>query len=342
MWRVLWTCHRFRPDIIHAHLHEGITLGKVASKLFGVPMVADLQGSLTAELLEHKFIPKSSLVMKIMRWLELKINRMPQHLIVSSTHTSKLAATTFGISPYHLTTLMDGVDLDVFSPIDDDVALRLSLGIQAEDKLVVYIGVLTDYQGIDLLLESIPRVLQECPAAKFLIIGYPNEELYREKARALGVEERTCFTGKIPYDEAPRYLSLAQIAVSPKISTTEANLKLFTYMAMGLPTVVFDNPVNREILGDLGVYAKLGDVEDLTKALLTLLSDPASAKELGLQSRQKAIDDYSWLAVGRQLSAIYDAQIENQQQEQRINPGQRWNWLPRFALNRRVGETKIP
>jgi len=175
------------------------------------------------------------------------------------------------------------------------------------NKVVVFVGLLTKYQGIDLLLEAIPLVVQEVPNAKFLIIGYPNEELHREKARALGLEQWTHFTGKIPYEQVPRYLSLADVAVSPKISTTEANLKLFTYMAMGLPTVVFDNPVNREILGDLGIYARMGDIKSLAEALVCVLRDQEWAAQLGARVRQKAAEEYSWLGVGKRLSDIYNS-----------------------------------
>ena len=175
------------------------------------------------------------------------------------------------------------------------------------NQVVIYIGLLTEYQGIDLLLEAVPLVIRESPGVKFLIVGYPNEDLYREKARALGVEKWVHFTGKIPHQELPRYLSLADVAVSPKISTTEANLKLFSYLAMGLPTVVFDNPVNREILGNLGIYATTGDATSLAQALVGILQDQSRARELGAQGRQKAKSDYSWLVVGKRLKSIYDS-----------------------------------
>jgi glycosyltransferase involved in cell wall biosynthesis len=173
--------------------------------------------------------------------------------------------------------------------------------------VVIYVGLLSQYQGIDLLLEAIPPVVREVPEVKFLIVGYPGEQFYRDRARALGVERWTHFTGRIPYEEVPRYLSLADIAVSPKISATEANLKLFTYMAMGLPTVVFDNPINREILDDLGVYAKNGDVESLAAALIHVLQDRAWAQQLGKLSRQKAAALHSWLQVGKRLGDIYNS-----------------------------------
>lgn len=309
LWKVLWACRRFQPDIIHAHLHEGIVVGKIASTLFGTLLVADLQGSLTAELLDHKFIPTAALPLRIMYWVENKINQMPHQLVVSSTHTRQLCIDRFGCPPDQITTLIDGVDLDIFSPQGDDLALRASLGIRPDEKVVAFIGVLTEYQGIDLLLEAIPAVVEQCPNTRFLIMGYPNEDHYRRRAKELGVEQWTCFTGKMPYDESPHYLSLADVAVSPKISDTEANGKLFTYMAMGIPSVVFDNPVNREILGDLGVYARRKDPQDLARALISVLQDPIRAQHLGAQSRQKAASDYSWLAVGKRLAELYEDQL---------------------------------
>jgi len=174
------------------------------------------------------------------------------------------------------------------------------------NQVVVFIGVLSEYQGIDLLLKAIPLVVQEVPKVKFLIIGYPNEEMYMQKAKELGVERWIHFTGKVLHEEIPRYLSLADVAVSPKISTTEANLKLFSYMAMGLPTVVFDNPVNREILGSFGVYAKMGDTKSLAAAIVGLLQDQTRAHQLGAQCRRKATEDYSWLSVGKRLTSIYN------------------------------------
>jgi glycosyltransferase involved in cell wall biosynthesis len=133
LWKVLRVCRRFRPGIIHAHLHEGIVIGKIASKLFGIPLVADLQGSLTEELLDHKFIPNVRWLVKAIRWIEKKINQMPTHLIVSSTHTANTCINTYGISVDRVSSIMDGVDLDIFSPQEKDPTLQASLGILANE-----------------------------------------------------------------------------------------------------------------------------------------------------------------------------------------------------------------
>jgi glycosyltransferase involved in cell wall biosynthesis len=303
LWKVLQACKSFRPNILHAHLHEGIVIGKLASLWCKIPMVADLQGSLTEEVLDHGFLPRWQWLSNLVRWIEKKVNEMPLHLIASATRTTQQVKETFGLT--NVSTIGDGVDLDVFYPRPEDSELKTKLGIDKDDKVVVFIGVLTGYQGIDLLLDAAILVLRDIPTAKFLIIGFP-EEAYRGKALEMGLEAHVIFTGKIEYAEAPRYLSLGHVAVSPKISSSEANLKLFTYMAMGLPSVVFDNPVNREILGNLGIYATNGELIAFAKRLVEVLRDCERARQLGKDSYRKAASEYSWEAVGQQLRYVYE------------------------------------
>jgi glycosyltransferase involved in cell wall biosynthesis len=133
LWKVLRACRKFRPDIIHAHLHEGTVIGKIASQLFHIPLVADLQGSLTDELLAHKFIPNVTWVVRLMHWIEKKINQMPTHVIASSTQTVQSCIHMHGIPVDRVSPVMDGVDLEVFSPRERDLTLEASLGIRRNE-----------------------------------------------------------------------------------------------------------------------------------------------------------------------------------------------------------------
>ncbi|GJL55799.1 MAG: glycoside hydrolase [Nitrospirales bacterium] len=302
LWKVFQACRSFRPNILHAHLHEGIVIGKLASLWYKIPLVADLQGSLTEEVLDHGFLPRWNWLANAVRWIEKKVNAMPCHLITSASRTAQQVTEIFGMT--NVSTIGDGVDLDVFSRQPEDLELKAKLGIAPDDKVVVFIGVLTAYQGIDLLLDMAVLVLKDVPTAKFLIIGFP-EESYRKKAVTMGLGERVIFTGKIEYADAPKYLSLGSVSVSPKVSSSEANLKLFTYMALGLPCVVFDNPVNREILGNLGVYAENNDLVTFSNMIVELLIDHERARQIGEHCYQKASTEYSWEAVGYQLQEVY-------------------------------------
>jgi glycosyltransferase involved in cell wall biosynthesis len=95
------------------------------------------------------------------------------------------------------------------------------------------------------------------------------------------------------------------VAVAPKMSNTEGNGKISNYMAMGLPVVAFDTPVNRELLGDLGIYARFGDVEDLADKLFVALEKPGLAAHTGAAVREHAVAHLSWDAGARQIERIY-------------------------------------
>ena len=109
------------------------------------------------------------------------------------------------------------------------------------------------------------------------------------------------FTGRVDYDRAPLFLSAGDLAVSPKLSLTEANGKLFNYMACGLPTVVFDNQINREILGDDGIYVEHGNTSLLADAIIATMHNSERMNSLSEQVRDRAIKMHSWSARSRQM-----------------------------------------
>jgi glycosyltransferase involved in cell wall biosynthesis len=267
--------------------------------------VADLQGSLTGEMEAHGFFNRFPRLAGAFGRLERWIVRQPNLLLTSSGGFARALKETFGAPSERIDLLPDFVDTGRFRPgypVDD---LVRRYGLRGK-KVVAFLGVLTPYQGVDILLEEVvPGVIARSPEAHFLIMGYPHADRYEDKARAAGLSEHVTFTGRVPYADAPRHLCLAHAAVSPKSSASEANGKLLNYMAAGLPTVVFDMPVNREILGADGVYVRPGDAEGLANALAGLLADADGARSLGRRLRERAERQYGQEACGRSLVAHY-------------------------------------
>jgi glycosyltransferase involved in cell wall biosynthesis len=293
---------RLRPDLLHGHLHEGSAIGWLVGKLLGIPVVGDFQGSLSGEMKAHRFVKGQSWLYRFWARSEAWIDRLPQVAIASCSDVARELEERFGVDDVVLA--LDGVDTETFRPGVEtgDLQALVPPGRQA----VVYLGVLSAYQGVDHLLEAVPRVLARAPEAFFLVMGYPDEDRYRQKAGDLGVAEQVRFTGRIDYGQAARYLALGEVAVGPKLSETESNGKLYNYMACALPTVAFDTPPSREILGDLGVYAPPGDVAALADAIAALLEKPVQSRELGRQLRQRVIEHFSWENTAWQLLKAYD------------------------------------
>ena len=293
----------FRPHIIHSHLHEGLFIGYFLKKLFKTALILDYQGSLTGECVDHGFFKASSLMARIFRRLERMINNFADRIVTSSSAGVSELITNWGIPPERVIPVIDGVDTDIFQPLPQHEG-RQQTGIPANIPVVAYLGILSRYQGSDLLLDCISILKAREIQAHFLIMGFPCER-YKSAAIARGISDMITFTGKIEYSSAPLLLSAADIAISPKLSLTEANGKLFNYMACALPTVVFDTPVNREVLGDTGVYARYGEAQDMADKIINLLQDHETRRLSSKRTREKAVREHSWKARGRRLVEVY-------------------------------------
>jgi glycosyltransferase involved in cell wall biosynthesis len=212
-----------------------------------------------------------------------------------------------------VTAVPDGVNVERFAPIGGDETrrarvqhLREELGIPNGRSVVVYLGLLAEYQGTTHLLRAAETLVREGVDAHFLIMGHPGEARYRVLAARLGLADRVTFTGPVPYEQAHDYLALGNVAVSPKLSLTEGNGKLLNYIAMGLPTVAYDSRVSREILGDLGIYAPPGDWSALAVELKQTLHEPSAAHSRGKALRRKAMADHQWADSARTLLGVYE------------------------------------
>lgn len=305
-------------DVIHAHLHEGALIAHVLGKLFGLPVVFDFQGSLTEEMIDHRFLRRESIFYGPLRRLEHWINHASQVIFTSTSHAERVLLDQFNCDPAQVRVLPDCVNADVFRPASDYDAeslaeLRRQLNIPEGHKVIVYLGLLAEYQGTGLLLEALKRILSKHKDVYLLLMGFPGVQHYRQRAKELGVDHAVTFTGRVSYHEAARYLALGDVAVAPKLSMTEGLGKLLNYMAVALPTVAFDTPVAREYLGSDGHLAIRGDVESLADKLTTSLFPAATDKwslEMGKRLRQRAIQVFAWEQAGQMIVNTYRELIE--------------------------------
>jgi glycosyltransferase involved in cell wall biosynthesis len=307
---------RFRPDVLHAYLHEGALIGSCIGALLGCPLVFDFQGSLTGEMLDHNFLSPRSSWSGLLRRLEHWINRRPAAVLASSYHATHLLSEEFHLSGREtvsvpeVVALPDSVDPDHFRPATafdpiELAALRDRWAIPANCRLIVYLGLLAPYQGTDLLLEAMAHLAEAYRDVHLLLMGFPFVDRYRAKTAALGLADRVTLTGPIPYESAPAHLALGQVAVAPKLSATEGSGKLLAYMATALPVAAFGTPVHREYLGDLGIFAAPGNPVALAEALACLLSRAAEATARGQALREKVLESYTWQKTAALIESVY-------------------------------------
>jgi glycosyltransferase involved in cell wall biosynthesis len=177
-------------------------------------------------------------------------------------------------------------------------------------KWVAYMGHLRKGQGLELIIETLPRVVKEIPDVKLLIIGTGElENGLKQKATELGVRNNVEFKGFIK-DHRDIESILAKCAVglsmyepSPDSITQYTDpSKPKQYLACGLPIIITEVPWIAEEVEKkrLGLVIKY-DENALAKAIIRLLKDDSLYKE----SRNNAINYASKLSWGK----IFDAAL---------------------------------
>ncbi len=303
---------RFKPDVVHAFLHEGAFIARFCRLFYRKPTYFfDLQGSLTGELEAHRFIKKGSLIYKFFAWLEKRINSWFPIITQSDNLYSRLIES--GVDEGRVINALDGIDTELFSPRLPDKELADKHGISLEHPRVLFMGLLEQYQGADVMFEAFAKIAAKKQDVQFIVIGYPNIERYKEVCGKLGISENTKFLGKVDFEKAPDYLSLSSIGVAPKISLNEGDGKIYSYMAMGMATVAFDRNVSREILGEkCGLFAEMGDSDSLADRILTLIENEELRHSLGDNARKRAVELLSYEKSAEKIDGFYKRFVQNE------------------------------
>lgn len=160
------------------------------------------------------------------------------------------------LSKVHLPPL----DLDELRPSKKSVALGSSLGIQANDQVVTYLGSFFYFSGLPQVIKDFAKQSQSQPFLKLLLIGGGEQEAeLRSLVHKLELTGKVIFTGFIPFSQIPSYLALANVAINPMESVISSNLalphKIFQYLACGVPVI------STKLTG---IYATLGDDAGVT------------------------------------------------------------------------------
>lgn len=307
IFKTLSEAQKWEPDILHGHLHEGCFIGWIVSRCTGIPFVFDMQGGLTGELTVHEFISKNGVFYGFFRVIEKWLNGLAPAIFTHSTSRARELIESFGVSAEKITTIFDGTNLDLFRQFSKNSKLFEKYKIPKDKILIVYLGRLEPYQGVDLLIKSIPLVVKKNHGVHFLMFGYPDEEKYKNMAEKLGVGNFVTFSGRIDYEKAGEHISLGDIAITLKLDV-EDNGKLYNYMACGLPVIALDNFVNREVVGEFGFYVSESTPEAVSSIILEAVSTPKEIlRKMGEGGKKRIEENFTWDKCAERMEKVYES-----------------------------------
>jgi glycosyltransferase involved in cell wall biosynthesis len=214
------------------------------------------------------------------------------------TITSSLAAlcNSFGIPREKIIVEHDGVDLEQFSVSISQKEAQHKLGLPLDTRLVLYTGHLYAHKGADILAQAAKLFADNVCA---VIVGGTEADLKRFRT-AYGDIKNLIIVGQRPHTDIPYYLKAADVLVLPNSATSEASrlhtspMKLFEYMASGVPISASDVPSLREIIDEsMANFFTPDDPAALAVSILSVLSNEHDAREKARHA-QKKVEEYTW------------------------------------------------
>ncbi len=305
-----------RPDIIHAHspLLDGFPALKVARKL-RIPVIYEVRALWEDAAVDIGHTKDGSLRYKLTRHLETNLLKKVD-CITTICNGLKQEFIKRGINPDKVHIVPNGVDTTRFYPIPPNQDLINQYGLSGK-KVIGFIGSFYKYEGLALLVKTMPEIIAAYPSVVLMLIG--TGEVERETKQLvveLSLEKNILFTGQVPNDQIQQYYSIMDLLVYPrdKIRLTDlvTPLKPLEAMAMGKAVLGSDVGGIYEITqgGAMGVLFKSGDADDLTQKCVQTIKDDQRRQELGTAGIAYVKAERDWEAIVKNEIKLYYALLE--------------------------------
>lgn len=295
---------RHRPRLVYERYALFNVAGRVATAMFGIPFVLEVNAPLSMELSQHGGLQFRGLAQVVEDWLCRSATRT---VVVSGAMADIFEAR--GVPRDRLMVVPNGVDRADFHPGIDGRPLRRSLGLN--DRLVIgFVGWVRPWHGVDKLLEAVGLLRDEARDIAVLIVGDgPALPDLRALADRLGIADRVVFPGTVPQNEVPGYLAAMDIAVQPDVTPYASPIKLFEYLSMGKAVIAPSRPNIEEIVEDgrQALLFKPGNAAALADAVRRLHRQPELRRRLGAEAL-KLFEErgFYWEANARRVLQAVD------------------------------------
>ncbi len=285
-------------DVIHAHHFEGLLASLPTRLRHRIPVVYDAHTTLKSEL--PSYGPRLSrwVTGAVGDWLDGWLPRAADHVAAVTPDIRDCLIERHGMNAERISVVMNGVEAGTFrvanAPLPDGL-VRL-----------IYSGTLAPYQDVDLLLDAFARAHRVRSDLRLCLSVSSSFDPYEAQARKLGIRDAIEVVAD-GFEELPRRLAAASIAVLPRTSCPGIPQKLLNYMAAGKAIVSSAGSAKVIEHERNGLIVPNGDAAAFADALIRLAADPTLARQLGNSARTDVERNYTWQQSADALEEIYEA-----------------------------------
>lgn len=195
---------------------------------------------------------------------------------------------------------------------DEIGAIKRQLDIDPAAPVVLYAGNFAEYQGVDLLLDAMSRVVRAMPRATLVLVGAADQKEIEALHDRLdeNVRARVRCLVRQPRERIDAFISMASVLVSPRAYGGNFPLKVFDYLAAGKPIVATDVATHRVVLDDSLALLVAPTAEAYADGILRVLQDRELAAALAAAARGFAQRELSWSRFLALIEQLYAQALE--------------------------------
>jgi PEP-CTERM/exosortase A-associated glycosyltransferase len=310
--RLVEVGRREAPDVLHAHSPalNGVAAIR-AGRVLGIPVVYEVRGFWEDAAVSHGTSTEGGLRYRLTRAMETWVlKRADEVTCICEGIRQDLIAR--GISPSKITIVPNAVDASRFQPVGArDSEAEQKLNLQGK-KVVAFIGSFYAYEGLDLLVSAMPKLLEARADIRLLLVGGGQvTDALKLQIAQLGLEDKVIMTGRVPYEQVETYYSVTDVLVYPRKSMrlTElvTPLKPLEAMAQKSLFVASDVGGHKELVRDgiTGTLFKADDVDALVSSLLGLLDHEDRWPAIRDAGRNFVENERNWPNSVANLKPVY-------------------------------------
>jgi len=222
---------------------------------------------------------------------------MADHIVAVSRAAADFMSLLVDYVP--ISVIPNGVDCELFMPRARE---------HRTGKRILYVSRLVNRKGPHVLIRAFKNVLAEIPDAELVIVGEGYLKPVLEMMRYdLGLGESVKFLGDIGSGALAQTYSSSDVFVLPSLHAESFGMVLLEAMASEVPVIASRTGGVPEVVTDNkeGILVKPGDEEELSEALMRLLTNEGERLEMGKAGRKKAVSEYDWKVVGGKIEDLY-------------------------------------
>ena len=288
-----------RFDLVHA-VEEAAFIAGCNQLFFRVPYVYDMDSCLSDQLVAKLTLLKP--LRRCLEWFENRAIRGSIGVVAVCQALERKVRLLDGRKPL---LRLEDISLLQECAAADQESLRQTLGVKG--KIILYVGNLERYQGIDLLLHGFAALASRQGECALIIIGGSPEDIarYQALARQLNLEKRIFFTGPRPVEALGGFLRQADLLVSPRIEGENTPMKIYSYMDSGRPVLATRIASHTQVLDETTAVLVAPEPEALAAGLAVLLADVDKGQRLAERARERIAAEFSRPVFEQKLLGFY-------------------------------------